>query len=160
MPKSKDIIYLTKEGFDSLNDELKQLREKLMYDIAQRIKEAREFGDLSENSEYEEAKNEQGRINGRIIEIENILQKAEIIDPNDIQTDVINLGHQVLLKDLKTNKEQKIKIVNSQEADIFEKKISVESPLGKEIGGRRVGEEIRVKTPGGIQRFKIMGIEL
>ncbi|HPX97577.1 MAG TPA: GreA/GreB family elongation factor, partial [Thermotogota bacterium] len=85
---------------------------------------------------------------------------AEIIDPNDIQTDVINLGHQVLLKDLKTNKEQKIKIVNSQEADIFEKKISVESPLGKEISGRRVGEEIRVKTPGGIQRFKIMGIEL
>jgi transcription elongation factor GreA len=158
--KSKDIIYLTKEGFDSLNEELKQLREKLMYEIAQRIKEAREFGDLSENSEYEEAKNEQGRINGRIIEIENILQKAEIIDPNDIQTDVINLGHQVLLKDLKTNKEQKIKIVNSQEADIFEKKISVESPLGKEISGRRVGEEIRVKTPGGIQRFKIMGIEL
>ncbi|HQG97955.1 MAG TPA: transcription elongation factor GreA, partial [Thermotogota bacterium] len=129
MAKSKDIIYLTKEGFDSLNEELKQLREKLMYEIAQRIKEAREFGDLSENSEYEEAKNEQGRINGRIIEIENILQKAEIIDPNDIQTDVINLGHQVLLKDLKTNKEQKIKIVNSQEADIFEKKISVESPL-------------------------------
>jgi len=160
MAKSKDIIYLTKEGFDSLNDELKQLREKLMYDIAQRIKEAREFGDLSENSEYEEAKNEQGRINGRIIEIENILQKAEIIDPNDIQTDVINLGHQVLLVDLKTNKEQKIKIVNSQEADIFEKKISVESPLGKEISGRRVGDEIRVKTPGGIQRFKIMGIEL
>ncbi|HNW46847.1 MAG TPA: transcription elongation factor GreA [Thermotogota bacterium] len=160
MAKSKDIIYLTKEGFDSLNEELKQLREKLMYEIAQRIKEAREFGDLSENSEYEEAKNEQGRINGRIIEIENILQKAEIIDPNDIQTDVINLGHQVLLKDLKTNKEQKIKIVNSQEADIFEKKISVESPLGKEISGRRVGEEIRVKTPGGIQRFKIMGIEL
>ena len=160
MAKSKDIIYLTKEGFDSLNDELKQLREKLMYDIAQRIKEAREFGDLSENSEYEEAKNEQGRINGCIIENENILQKAEIIDPNDIQTDVINLGHQVLLKDLKTNKEQKIKIVNSQEADIFEKKISVESPLGKEISGRRVGEEIRVKTPGGIQRFKIMGIEL
>ncbi len=160
MAKSKDIIYLTKEGFDSLNEELKQLREKLMYEIAQRIKEAREFGDLSENSEYEEAKNEQGRINGRIIEIENILQKAEIIDPNDIQTDVINLGHQVLLKDLKTNKEQKIKIVNSQEADIFEKKISVESPLGKEISGRRVGEEIRLKTPGGIQRFKIMGIEL
>lgn len=160
MAKSKDIIYLTKEGFDSLNEELKQLREKLMYEIAQRIKEAREFGDLSENSEYEEAKNEQGRINGRIIEIENILQKAEIIDPNDIQTDVINLGHQVLLKDLKTNKEQKIKIVNSQEADIFEKKISVESPLGKEISGRRVGEEIRVKTPGGIQRFKIIGIEL
>jgi transcription elongation factor GreA len=160
MPKSKDIIYLTKEGFDSLNDELKQLREKLMYDIAQRIKEAREFGDLSENSEYEEAKNEQGRINGRILEIETILQKAEIIDPNDVQTDVINLGHQVLLKDLKTNKEQKIKIVNSQEADIFERKVSVESPLGKEINGRRVGEEIRVKTPGGIQRFKIMGIEL
>jgi len=105
--KSKDIIYLTKEGFDSLNEELKQLREKLMYEIAQRIKEAREFGDLSENSEYEEAKNEQGRINGRIIEIENILQKAEIIDPNDIQTDVINLGHQVLLKDLKTNKSRR-----------------------------------------------------
>ncbi|HPE68490.1 MAG TPA: transcription elongation factor GreA [Thermotogota bacterium] len=159
MPK-KDVILLTEEGYNSLTNELKALKEKLMYEIAARIKEAREFGDLSENSEYEEAKNEQGRINGRILEIETTLSRAEIIDPHDVQTDVISLGLWIILKDLNSKKEQKIKLVNSQESDIFDRKISVDSPLGMALSGRRVGEKIRIKTPGGMQKFEIMGIEL
>ncbi len=160
MAAKKDVIFLTQEGYGLLTSELKELKEKLMYDIAQRIKEAREYGDLSENSEYEEAKNEQGRINGRILEIEQTLEKAEIIDPNDVQTDVISLGHMILLRDVNTGVEQKIKLVNSQESDIFDKKISVMSPLGKSINGRRVGEIIKVKAPGGTQKYEVLGIEL
>lgn len=155
----KDVIYLTKEGFDAMNEELKTLKEKLMYEIAQRIKEAREFGDLSENSEYEEAKNEQGRVNGRILELENILAKAEIIDPNEFQRDKISLGQVVLLKDNQSGEERRLKLVNPQEADIFEGKISVESPLGRSLYGSRVDDVVRVKAPGGTQKYKIMGIE-
>src|SRR6056297_2647195 len=100
---AKETIYLTQEGYNSLKTELKELKEKLMYDIASRIKEAREYGDLSENSEYEEAKNEQGRINGRILEIENVLDKAEIIDANDVQSDIARLGLTVMVKNLENN---------------------------------------------------------
>jgi len=155
----KDVIYLTQEGHESLKEELKKLKEKLMYDIAERIKEAREFGDLSENSEYEEAKNEQGRINGRIIEIDNILNRAEIIDPNDVNTDFISLGHRIILKNVTNKEEQQIKLVNSQEADIFENKVSVDSPLGKSLMGCKVDDVVRVKAPAGVQKYKIMGIE-
>jgi len=156
---AKETIYLTQEGYNSLKTELKELKEKLMYDIASRIKEAREYGDLSENSEYEEAKNEQGRINGRILEIEQTLDKAEIIDSQNVQTDVIGLGHTILVKNLQDNHEQRFKLVNPQEADVFDSKISVESPIGDALIGGRVGDQIRVKTPNGIQKYEILGIE-
>ncbi|MFW6263429.1 MAG: transcription elongation factor GreA [Thermotogota bacterium] len=154
----KDIIYLTQEGYDSLKKELKELKEKLMYDIAARIKEAREYGDLSENSEYEEAKNEQGRINGRILEIENILDKSEIIDANDVQSDIARLGLTVMVKNLENNQEKTFKLVNPQEADIFENKVSVESPVGEALDGGSIGDIIKVKTPSGIQQYEIIGI--
>ncbi len=156
----KDVIYLTQEGFDSLKKELKELKEKLMYDIAARIKEAREYGDLSENSEYEEAKNEQGRINGRILEIENVLDKAEIIDANDVQSDIARLGLTVMVKNLENNQENTFKLVNPQEADIFENKVSVESPVGEALDGGSIGDIVKVKTPSGIQQYEIIGIGL
>ncbi|MDN5359987.1 MAG: transcription elongation factor GreA [Thermotogaceae bacterium] len=156
----KEIIYLTQEGFDSLKKELKELKEKLMYDIAARIKEAREYGDLSENSEYEEAKNEQGRINGRILEIENVLDKAEIIDANDVQSDIARLGLTVMVKNLENNQEKTFKLVNPQEADIFENKVSVESPVGEALDGGSIGDIIKVKTPSGIQQYEIIGVGL
>ncbi|MEA1885153.1 MAG: transcription elongation factor GreA [Thermotogota bacterium] len=156
----KDVIYLTQEGFDSLKKELKELKEKLMYDIAARIKEAREYGDLSENSEYEEAKNEQGRINGRILEIENVLDKAEIIDANDVQSDIAGLGLTVMVKNLENNQENTFKLVNPQEADIFENKVSVESPVGEALDGGSIGDIVKVKTPSGIQQYEIIGIGL
>ncbi len=156
----KDVIYLTQEGFESLKKELKELKEKLMYDIAARIKEAREYGDLSENSEYEEAKNEQGRINGRILEIENVLDKAEIIDANDVQSDIARLGLTVMVKNLENNQEKTFKLVNPQEADIFENKVSVESPVGEALDGGSIGDIVKVKTPSGIQQYEIIGIGL
>jgi len=156
----KEIIYLTQEGFESLKKELKDLKERLMYDIAARIKEAREYGDLSENSEYDEAKNEQGRINGRILEIETVLDKAEIIDANDVQSDIARLGLTVMVKNLENNKEKTFKLVNPQEADIFENKVSVESPVGEALDGGSIGDIVKVKTPSGIQQYEIIGIGL
>lgn len=154
----KEIIYLTQEGFDALKKELKELKEKLMYDIAARIKEAREYGDLSENSEYDEAKNEQGRINGRILEIEHVLDKSEIIDSNDVQSDIARLGLTIMVKNLENKMENRFKLVNPQEADIFENKVSVESPVGEALDGGSVGDVVKVKTPSGIQQYKIIGI--
>ncbi len=154
----KEIIYLTQEGFDSLKKELKELKEKLMYDIAARIKEAREYGDLSENSEYDEAKNEQGRINGRILEIEHVLDKSEIIDSNDVQSDIARLGLTIMVKNIENKTENRFKLVNPQEADIFENKVSVESPVGEALDGGSVGDVVKVKTPSGIQQYKIIGI--
>ena len=156
----KEIIYLTQEGFDSLKKELKELKERLMYDIAARIKEAREYGDLSENSEYEEAKNEQGRINGRILEIEHILDKSEIIDANDVQSDIARLGLTVMVKNLENMQEKTFKLVNPQEADIFENKVSVESPVGEALDGGSIGDIVKAKTPSGIQQYEIIGIGL
>ncbi len=156
----KETIYLTQEGYDTLKKELKDLKNYLMYDISAKIKAAREYGDLSENSEYEEAKNEQGRINGRILEIEHTLDKAEIIDSNDVSTDTVRLGQTVLVKNLENNVENKFKLVNPQEADIFENKVSVESPVGEALDGGKVGEIIKVKTPNGIQQYEILGITL
>lgn len=156
----KDVIYLTKEGYESLKRELDELRKKFMYEVAQKIKDARELGDLAENSEYEEAKNEQGRIGSRIREIEEILSRAELIDVSNMDSNVINLGNKVLIKDLSSGEEMEITIVNPQEADIFERKISVDSPLGKALLGRRLGETIRIRAPKGVQRFQILGIKM
>ena len=156
----KDVIYLTKEGYESLKRELDELRKKFMYEVAQKIKDARELGDLAENSEYEEAKNEQGRIGSRIREIEEILSRAELIDVSNMDSNVINLGNKVLIKDLSSGEEMEITIVNPQEADIFERKISVDSPLGRALLGRRLGETIRIRAPKGVQRFQILGIKM
>jgi len=156
----KDVIYLTKEGYESLKRELDELKKKFMYEVAQKIKDARELGDLAENSEYEEAKNEQGRIGSRIREIEEILSRAELIDVSNMDSNVINLGNKVLIRDLSSGEEMEITIVNPQEADIFEGKISVDSPLGKALLGRRLGETIRIRAPKGVQRFQILGIKM
>ncbi|RKX53802.1 MAG: transcription elongation factor GreA [Thermotoga sp.] len=156
----KDVIYLTKEGYESLKRELDELKKKFMYEVAQKIKDARELGDLAENSEYEEAKNEQGRIGSRIREIEEILSRAELIDVSNMDSNVINLGNKVLIRDLSSGEEMEITIVNPQEADIFERKISVDSPLGRALLGRRLGETIRIRAPKGVQRFQILGIKM
>lgn len=153
----KKVIYLTKEGYENLKNELNTLRKKLMYEVAERIKEARELGDLSENSEYDEAKNEQGKIDSRIKELEYILDNAEIIE-DDGDNSVVKLGAKVRLRNLKTKEEIEIRIVNSQEADIFENKISADSPIGKAVLERSVDDEVVVRTPSGIIKYKIMTI--
>ncbi|AEX86198.1 transcription elongation factor GreA [Marinitoga sp. 1135] len=154
-------IQLTREGYESLVKEKEELKNKLMTEIAERIKEARELGDLSENSEYEEAKNEQGKIDSRIKEIDYILENAEIIDESESNTEEINLGNTVIVRDLSKNIEETYKIVNSQEADIFSepKKISSDSPLGKALLKKRIGDKVKFKTPSNkIKELEIIAI--
>lgn len=150
-------IMLTREGYDSLKKELVELKDKLMNEVAKKIKEAREFGDLSENSEYDEAKNEQGKINSRISELEEILSKATVIEESKNAHEV-NLGNTIMLMNIGTKKELKIMLVTAQEADIFKNKISVDSPLGEAIHKRKVGDEVRVKSPNGTKKFKILNV--
>ncbi len=154
----EDKIELTKEGYESLKRELKELKERLMNEVAQKIKEAREFGDLSENSEYDEAKNEQGKINSRISEIESILSRATIIEDELNNIHEVNIGNLIKLKDLSSNNEMEFMIVTSQEADIFKNKISVDSPLGRAVYKRKVGETVRVKAPNGTKKYLILNV--
>ena len=157
---SDTVIKLTKEGYEKLKKERDDLKEKLMGEIANRIKEARELGDLSENSEYEEAKNEQGKIDSRIKEIEYILDHAEIIEEEE-DSSVVGIGKRIKIRDMALEKEKQEKIitlVTSQEANIREDKISEESPIGKAIKGKKVGETITVKTNSGSKKIKIVQI--
>jgi len=157
---SDTVVKLTKEGYEKLKKERDDLKEKLMGEIANRIKEARELGDLSENSEYEEAKNEQGKIDSRIKEIEYILDHAEIIEEEE-DSSVVGIGKRIKIRDMALEKEKQEKIitlVTSQEANIREDKISEESPIGKAIKGKKVGETITVKTNSGSKKIKIVQI--
>ncbi|WP_448517227.1 transcription elongation factor GreA [Pseudothermotoga sp.] len=152
----KSVIKLTREGYETLKQELESLRQKLMYEISERIKEARELGDLAENTEYDEAKNEQGRINSRIAELEQILNNAEIIEATE--SDVVSIGSWVVIKNLNTGEERTIRLVNPQESDIFSNKVSVDSPVGRVLLNKKIGEIVRLKTPAGQVRYEIIGI--
>jgi transcription elongation factor GreA len=152
----KSVIKLTREGYETLKQELESLRQKLMYEISERIKEARELGDLAENTEYDEAKNEQGRINSRIAELEQILNNAEIIEATE--SDVVSIGSWVVIKNLSTGEERTIRLVNPQESDIFSNKVSVDSPVGRVLLNKKIGEIVRLKTPAGQVRYEIIGI--
>ncbi|MGB9615026.1 MAG: transcription elongation factor GreA [Fervidobacterium sp.] len=150
-------VKLTKEGYERLKQELDELKRQLMFEIPERIKAARELGDLSENSEYQEAKNEQGRIASRINELEQMLMNAEIISGN-FNSSTVNLGDWVLLKNLDTGEEMKIQIVNPQESDIFANKISIDSPLGRSINGAKKGQTVKIKAPKGVVKYQILEI--
>ncbi|AAD36773.1 transcription elongation factor GreA [Thermotoga maritima MSB8] len=150
-------VRLTREGYEKLKKELEDLKRKFMYEISERIKEARELGDLSENSEYEAAKNEQGRVGSRIMEIEQILSNAEIIEDSE-ESDEVTLGKWVVIKNLDTGEEHKFRIVTPQEADFFAQKLSSDSPLGKSLLGRKVGDVVKVKAPSGVQRYQVIAV--
>ncbi|ABS61002.1 MULTISPECIES: transcription elongation factor GreA [Fervidobacterium] len=150
-------VKLTKEGYELLKKELDELKRQLMFEIPERIKAARELGDLSENSEYQEAKNEQGRIASRINELEQMLMNAEIITEAS-NSSTVNLGDWVILKNLDTGEEMKIQLVNPQEADIFANKISIESPLGRGVNGAKKGQTVKIKAPKGIVKYQVIEI--
>ncbi len=150
-------VKLTKEGYELLKKELDELKRQLMFEIPERIKAARELGDLSENSEYQEAKNEQGRIASRINELEQMLMNAEIITEAS-NSSTVNLGDWVVLKNLDTGEEMKIQLVNPQEADIFANKISIESPLGRGVNGAKKGQTVKIKAPKGIMKYQVLEI--
>ena len=138
---------LTYEGLKALEDELHELKVNRRREVAQKIKEAREQGDLSENAEYDAAKEEQRDIELRIEEIDKILKNAEVVDDNDGDSSVINVGCTVTIKDLEFNEEMEYKIVGSTEADSLKGKISNESPVGKALIGAQKGETVEVETP-------------
>lgn len=150
---------LTVEGLAKLEEELDYLKSKRRAEVALRIKQALAFGDISENSEYDEAKNEQAFVEGRIAQIENILKTAKVIDEDDIQTDTVSVGNKVTLKDIEFGDEVEYSIVGSAEADPINLKISNESPVGKALIGKAVGSVVDIMVPDGIIKYQILSIK-
>ena len=156
MPQNETL--LTYEGLKKLEEELEYLKTQKRREIAERIKVALGFGDLSENSEYDEAKNEQAQVEMRIVELENKLRNVKIIDEDDIETKTVQVGNIVQVLDVEYDEKVEYKIVGSAEADISENKISNESPIGKALLGRKKNDVVDVETPGGMLQFKILKI--
>ncbi|MCI8964577.1 MAG: transcription elongation factor GreA [Eubacterium sp.] len=149
---------LTEEGLKALEEELQDLKVNRRKEVAQKIKEAREQGDLSENAEYDAAKEEQRDIELRIEEIDKILKNAELVVDDDIDSSVINIGCTVKIKDLEFNEEMEYKIVGSTEANSLKGKISNESPVGKALIGAKKGQTVEVEAPSGVLKYKILEI--
>lgn len=158
MVEEKEVI-LTKEGLEKLETELEHLKSARREDVAERIKQAIAFGDISENSEYEDAKNEQAFIEGRIITLEKILKKARLMEDNDIRTDVVSLGSKVTLQEMKSGRQVFVTLVSSVESKLKDGKISDESPVGKAVIGEKVDTVVKVEAPAGIIQYKIIKVE-
>ena len=157
MVESKKHI-LTSKGMQALEDELQDLKVVKRKEIAQKIKEAREQGDLSENAEYDAAKDEQRSIEARIEELEKIIKNAEVIDESAIDNDTVSIGSTVKFYDEEFDEELEYRIVGSTESDILKGLFSNESPLGKALIGSKIGEEIEVEAAEGISKYRILGI--
>ncbi len=151
-----DAMYLTQEGLEKLKEELQDLKTNRRREVVKHIQEAKEFGDLSENSEYEDAKNEQAFVEGRISEVEGILRKAKIIQPKDNANHAVSLGCTVTV--LSDSEEESYVLVGATEADPIKGRISVESPIGQALMGHTTGETILVQAPGGKIEYKIKSI--
>jgi transcription elongation factor GreA len=151
---------LTKSGLDELKGKIEHLSTVRRREVAERIKEAREFGDIAENSEYDDAKNEQAMLEKQISDLEEKLRSARLIDEKNVGTDAVMVGVVVHVKDQKTDKSTKFKIVGSSEADPAEQKLSNESPVGKALMGRKRGDVVSVPVPRGpARKLKITKIE-
>ena len=155
MAEKKNLM--TYEGLKKLEDALQDLKVNRRKEVAQKIKEAREQGDLSENAEYDAAKDEQRDIEARIEEIEKILKNAEVAD-DEFGAGVINLGSTVTVYDCEFDEEIVFKLVGSTEAKSLENKISNEAPLGKALIGKAAGDEVEVETPSGIMKYKVINV--
>lgn len=157
MVEKKNI--LTYEGLKKLEDEIQDLKLNRRKDVAQKIKEAREQGDLSENAEYDAAKDEQRDIEARIEEIEKILKNAEVVVEEDVDVNTINIGCKVRIQDMEYDDILEYKIVGSTEANSLKGKISNESPVGQALLGTKIGEVITVETQAGMLKYKILEIQ-
>jgi transcription elongation factor GreA len=158
----KDVI-LTPEGLEKLKAELEDLTTTKRREVAERIKDAREYGDISENSEYDDAKNEQAMLESRIASIEEKLRSATVVDASELSTDVVQVGSQVKVKDGDSGKSETYTIVGSAEANPAEKKLSNESPVGRALIGKKAKEKVTVQLPNGkareltIQKIEVAG---
>lgn len=153
-----DIIYLTKERVLAIESELQVLKGKGRRDIAQKIADARAHGDLSENADYDAAKDAQGLLELKISKLSEMLSKAQIIRPEEFPDDKVYILSKVKVKNLKLNKESVYIMVSAEEADYEENKIAVSSPLGKALMGRKIGDITEINVPAGITKFEILEI--
>lgn len=151
-------IVLTQDGYKKLEEELAYLKGPKKMQVAERIKIAREFGDISENSEYDEAKNEQALLEAKIVETENILRLARVVDDEDVSTRVVGVGVKVKVLDYEYNEEIEYQIVGAAEVNLEENKISNESPVGRALIGKKKNQDVEIETPGGISKYKILSI--
>ena len=151
-------VILTTEGQQKLEQELDQLKTVRRKEVSEKIKDALSFGDLSENSEYDEAKNEQAMVEARIAEVEQMLKNASVLDEAGITTDTIGVGSVIEIRHMKLGREDTYKIVGSTEASPLQKKISDESPVGKAMLGHHVGDVVEVETPSGIIEYEVLEI--
>lgn len=158
MDSKTGFVYLTKERLHELENELNELKVNGRKEVAEKIAEARSHGDLSENSEYDAAKNEQEQLEMKIRKYEEMLSRVKIIAAHDMPNDKIYILHNVKLRDLKTNEEFTYKLVSPEESDLDQDKISVASPLGKMLLGKKVDDEIELNVPAGQLKYKILEI--
>jgi transcription elongation factor GreA len=149
---------MTYEGVKKLEEELENLKSVKRKEITEKIKVALSFGDLSENSEYDEAKNEQAFLEGRILQLENKLKNTSVVDESEIPADIVGVGSVVKVKDYNFNEDVEYFIVGSAEADPLENKISNESPVGSGLLGKKVGDIVEISVPDGISKYEILGI--
>lgn len=149
---------MTYDGVKKLEDELEYLRTVKRREITEKIKSALSFGDLSENSEYDDAKNDQAFTEGRIVQLENMLKNVSIVDENEIPLDIVSVGSTVKIKDYDFDEEVKYTIVGSAEADPINNKISNESPVGRGLLGKKIGDIVEVQIPDGLSKYKILSI--
>jgi transcription elongation factor GreA len=154
---AKEVV-LTYEGLKKLEEELDFLRGTKRKEVAERIKQALSFGDISENSEYDEAKNEQAQVEGRIVQLESMLKHARVIDEDDVKTDVVSLGSKVKIYDMEFDEEVEYYLVGSTEANPLQSKISNESPVGAALIGHKKDDIVEVQAPDGVIKFKILEI--
>lgn len=152
-------IPMTEEGFNNYKAKLQRLKTEERQKIALRIRQAKEFGDISDNAEYESAKSDQAFVEGEIIQLERLLQRAQIIDRNELTTDEVHLGSTVELQDEASKELYKVTLVGTTEADIEKRRISNESPIGAAIIDKKLGSVVSVKTPRGQYKYKIVKIE-
>ncbi len=152
-------VLLTKEGYENLEKELEYLKTEKRTEISERIKVALGFGDLSENSEYDEAKNAQADNEIKIAELENKLRYAKIIDESEIDTKTVQVGNKVKIYDMEFDEELEYTIVGSTEVNLAENKISNESPIGKALIGAKKNAVVEAQTPGGVAKYKVLEIK-
>ncbi|MEL7001733.1 MAG: transcription elongation factor GreA [Bacteroidota bacterium] len=155
-----NVAYYTKEGLDKLKDELQELKSKGRSDIAKQIAEARDKGDLSENAEYDAAKDAQGHLEAKIAQLEEIVGNARVLDESNIDTSKVSILSRVKIQNKKNKAEFTYTLVSEEEADLKSSKISVQSPIGKGLLGKKVGESAQIQTPGGQIEFEIKEISL
>lgn len=158
MAEAKKVV-MTYDGLKKMEQELENLKTVRRKEVAEKIKEARGQGDLSENAEYDAAKEEQGEIESRIVQLENLLRNAEVIDEDVLKMDVVNLGSKVTVLDVEFDEEMEYTIVGSTEADPMNGRISNESPLGMALLGQKIGATVMADTPDGEVAFKILNIQ-